>query len=179
MKHYFFTAVILVLGIVLATSACKNREIPPIGDEPSKIEGISDQFKLIQVLRSDKLACVNRPTTLDISPFFGLPDINMPDPMVAVPTISFDANSQSFTFDPLETTAFLPESGSWRFINTNFPDLANEYPEQLGLTDANGQETVFDLLKPIRPVDNTLELEMTKMFDGKPAHGYVFIFERL
>lgn len=170
MRNHIIQIFLLIATCMVVLSACEKREIPPIGEVESKLEGINGSFKLIEVKRTDKLACVNRPAELDISSFFIKSD---------VPTISFDSNAKTFTYSAGDSPALLPTEGSWTFINTTYPDRADEFPEQVGLTATGADELVLELLKPIRPSDLRLELELTRMSDGKAATGYKFVFERM
>ncbi|MEZ4686903.1 MAG: DUF5004 domain-containing protein [Bacteroidia bacterium] len=160
----------LIATLVLLFSACETREIPPIGDVPSKLEGINGNWILTSIKRTDKLACVNRPAELDISSFFIRND---------APSFAFDSDAKTFTYSSGDAPiTLLPDGGSWRFINETYPEQADLYPEKVGFTPAGGTEVILDLLKPIRPVDPTLELEVTFMSDGKEATGYKMVFER-
>lgn len=160
----------LLATLMLLFAACEHQDIPDIGDVPSKLEGINGDWVLKTIKRTDKLACVNRPTELDITSFFVRND---------APAFSFDSNSKSFSYSTGDAPLnLLPENGSWRFINEAIPDEADTYPEQVGFTPAGGTEMVLDLNKPIRPQDPTLELEMTIMSDGQEATGYIMVFER-
>jgi hypothetical protein len=162
----------LLATLMLLFAACDNhnQDITPIGEVPSKIEGISGNWVLNSIKRTDKLACVNRPAEIDISSFFIRNE---------APSFTFDIDNRSFTYAagdaPLE---LLPTAGSWRFINEAIPEEAETYPEQVGFMPDMGSEIVLDLLSPIRPQDPTLELEMTVMSEGDEATGYIMVFER-
>ncbi|MFK7969649.1 MAG: hypothetical protein AB8F95_04740 [Bacteroidia bacterium] len=170
MKTYINIFILLSTAFLLVFSACKKDELPPIGKAPSKLEGINGAFKLVKIQRTDKLACANRPTVLDVSHFFLQGEAS---------TISFDTNAKTFSYNAGDATSLLPETGSWKFVNENFPDQADEFPEAIEFVDQNGIMTMLDLKKPIRPLDPTLEIESTTMSDGKVATGYIFVFERM
>ncbi len=163
-----YISILLISLITFGMLGCQE-ELPPIGEPFDKLVGINASFKLIGVTQVDERTKIPDNAQLDISGFFIKND---------PPVISFDANAMTYTYTPGDSPNFLGESGSWKFTNDEFPAQANEFPENIVLTN-NGEDLTLVLQKTIREIETTLEFKLVKECDDTPAVSYIYIFERL
>ncbi len=160
--------VILILCIMtISIWSCKT-DNPDFGEPFSKIEGIADDWELVQLKVTD-MVTKNSNNSVDVSAFSigGTPA-----------TLTF---STDFTFTGNAGTSkmYIPINGSWAFDN-------NDYPTQLILT-ANATSYTLDLLAPVRErVDQYLHFNFVKPYtlecvpadaetSGNIAYEYKFI----
>lgn len=160
--------IILLMAMAILWAGCQPDEPPPIGEPLSKLEGINDKFNLVKVVQVDERTRVPSNKFLDITEdFLGSSAIS----------IEFNSGTFAYTYTPGDAPDYIGGSGTWRFANAKYPDESNEYPEQVVLTNGSG-EVVLQLLKPIRPVDQLLEVKLGKSCDNAASVGYIFTFER-
>ncbi len=162
----------IVFGFALAFSACESEldgDLGP-GDPFSKLEGISDDWRLIQMGHAD---------IEDASGNVG-ESITLPDVFIGgtPATLNFTKEG-TFSGSAGSSKILFPISGTWAFDD-------DDYPAKVFLT--SGGETVqLDLLAPIRErVDNFLHFMYVRPYgdcspNGAGARGtvgYEYKFER-
>lgn len=157
--------------IVSATFFGCQTETPELGTPFSKIEGISDEWELIEMYHSGIDIGTNDALTYTVQ----LPDAYVSD----VPATLNFTNNFSFTGTANSSKVFFPTNGTWAFDD-------NDYPSKLFLT--SGGETVeLKLLAPVREnVDPYLHFLYIRPFgDCKPdgavssgTVGYEYKFAR-
>lgn len=156
----------IFLTLIIAFSSCRKDDFE-IGTPYSKVKGISDTWVLKEVWQSDEIA--------------ETPPLNVTDLMVGADpsTITFSENGRTFTLNPGSSVQFIPQSGTWKFDN-------DEYPSSVTLTES-GNEFELTLQKPVREiVDNTLEYKYIRpigdcavLENGKKgAVGYIYKYVR-
>lgn len=147
---------LFALCIAIAAPACKKKA-KEIYSPSSKLEGINDVWQLYQVKQYDPK---NKDLVVDVTDVF------------AESAIEMNVNSADFTYTFNQSNPlFLGTSGTWSFDN-------NEFPKQVTFT--NGTDVnVMKLLRTVRTVDPTLELELTRYCAGGTASTvYQLIFVR-
>jgi len=165
---------IILLGffVILAFSSCRNEPSTDFGEPFSKIEGIADEWELVEMFHSGiDVATSSNVITNTIQ----LPQSYIGD----VPaTLNFTTD---FTYSGTENGSkiLFPTSGSWAFDD-------NDYPSKVFLT--SGGETIeLQLLAPVREkVDEFLHFLYIRPFgDCAPADaasrgtvGYEYKFAR-
>lgn len=165
MKNSQLTS-ILIISSLLLISACK-KEIKPIGEPLSHVNGIVDSWKLVSVNQVDELNDKSS-NFIDVSSII----------MGSVPaTLTFNAD-KTFSLNAGTMRNFLPTTGTYAFDDDRFPS-------KLILTDSGG-DTVLDMLSPVREiVDPMLEVKYVRPINGcadlegkRGAVGYEYYFER-
>jgi hypothetical protein len=163
MKNIMQKTILPLLVLALSFTACQKDEIPPIGEPESKLEGISDTWKLARVYQYDEKVANSDVKTYEIT------DIFITGP---APVITFDANSKTYTYDPGDSPNFLGASGTWQFDD----DL---YPTLIRATDAaSGAEATWTLQGPTRPVDTELKIAVKRGCVDDASYYYLLVFER-
>jgi hypothetical protein len=164
MKNIHF----LLLGfILLAAFGCKT-DPPELGEPFSKIEGIADDWELIELHQVDLLT-KNDDNSIDLSDMFigGTPA-----------KLSFSTDF-SYTGSANSSKMYFPTAGTWAFDN-------NDYPSQLFIT-SGGETVTLELLAPVRErVDPYLHVRYVRPFNGcappevstTGAVAYDYKFER-
>jgi len=152
--------VIAYLLCLIALSACKN-DNGDLGEPASKLEGINDSFKLVEVWQ------VDLQQTAD----------NMRD----VSSVMVKQNPSEITFNSQDFTYQLVTGDSPNYLNTAsgiwaFDD--NEYPSVINMQTDEGEELTLDLAATIRPSDALLQLQLSKVCGAIPSIGYLYKFER-
>jgi tRNA A37 threonylcarbamoyladenosine dehydratase len=141
-----FKTLLFALCIALAVPACKKKT-KEIYSPSSKLEGINDVWQLNQVKQYDPK---NKDLVVDVTDMF------------TESAIELNLNSADFTYafnqsNPL----YLGTTGTWNFDDNNYPTK---------VTFTNGAEVnTMKLLRTIRTVDPTLELELTRYCAGGTA----------
>ena len=162
---------ILSLIFVLFLTACKD-DVPPLGDYPSKLEGIQGNWELTVVEQRDEKIPFESQKTRDVSSVF----TSVTNPT----TMSFDTLTWSFTYDAGDNPALIPSGGTWAFVNTEFPEYSKEFPDQIMFEESNGFQTFYDLQSPVRPQDQYLSFRLDKnCFVDPDGIAYIFKFERV
>ena len=155
MKNTFIAA--LTIALMMGAAACKKktRDIGPVS---GKMEGINSTWSLLQVRQFDP---ANKDLLIDVTDAFA--DVQPIE-------LSIDSKNLTYTFnqnDPL----FMGTTGTWKFDD-------EMYPTAIAMTASSGVNNV-KLLRTVRTVDNTLELQLTRFCGaGKPVTVYQYIFNR-
>lgn len=162
MKKIILAVMVL---IVFSTSACK-KEYESIGLPASKIDGVVARWVLTDFIITDKATIVEE--KMDMTDFFSsnasLPNI--------VFTISGTDTTYACDTTGLPFNVFGTTTGKWKFDDINFPT-------KILLIPANGDATVeFNLLAPIRTVDNSLKISKSINCNGNAAFTYDLSFNR-
>ena len=166
---HIFRYVIILLTVSLLISSCKT-STPEIGEPFSKIEGLSDDWELIQLKHTDKLSKADE-NFVDLSAaFIGATPMQM----------SF---SNDFTFSVSSGSSFnkFPmTSGTWAFDDNDFPTKV--------LISGNGETVELQLLEPVREkVDLFFHFEWLRKYqegcepleaDTEGQLSYTYKFER-
>ena len=146
MKRYSILLFAL-LGFLFILNGCKE-DTPEFGTPFSKLEGIADEWELIELKQADLLTKSNSKSIDLTSLYIG----NTPA------TLNFSTDN-SFTGDAGSSKLFFPTSGSWSFDD----DL---YPSKVIIT-SEGQTYSLNLLAPVREsVDPYLHVQYVRPFDG-------------
>lgn len=151
--------------IVFSTSACK-KEYESIGLPASKIDGVVARWVLTDFVITDKVTIVEE--SMDMKDYFAgstaLPNIVF---SIQGPDTTYVCDTTGLPFNVFGTT-----EGKWRFDDVNFPT-------KILLIPANGDATVeFNLLAPIRTVDNALKISKSISCNGNEAFTYDLSFNR-
>jgi hypothetical protein len=154
---------ILAWLLLLAFAACKKDDIPAIGAPESKLEGINDTWKLVQVQQYDEKVANSDLKFYDITEFFITGE---------APVISFNSSAKSYTYDPKNAPNFLGAAGSWKFDDDNFPTAI------LAKDGATGEEVSWKLGGPTRPVDTQLKIQVKRGCAVDATYYYVLTFAR-
>lgn len=162
MKKIILAGLVL---IVFGTSACK-KEYESIGLPSSKIDGVVSRWVLTSFVITDKVTIVEE--TMDMTEFFtngsALPNITF---TISGTDTLYTCDTTGLPFNVFGTTA-----GKWRFDDINFPS-------KIILTPTDGNPVVeFNLLAPIRTVDNALKISKVVNCNGAAAFTYDFSFNR-
>lgn len=142
---------IVIIGLmVLVLSACKT-DPPEFGTPFSKIEGIADDWELIEFKQVDLLT-KNDDNTVDLTDIF----------VGATPaTLSFTTDF-NYTGNANTSKVYFPTAGTWAFDN-------DDYPSKVFVT-SGGTTYTLDLLAPVRErVDPYLHIRYVKPFANCPA----------
>lgn len=166
---HIFKYIILLFTISVVVYSCKT-DTPEIGEPFSKIEGLSDDWELIQLKHTDILSKVDE-NFVDLSAsFIGVTPMRM----------SFK-NDFTFSIAPGSSFNKFPmTNGTWAFDD-------NDFPTQVRLT-GNGETIELQLLEPVREkVDPFFHFEWLRKYqeDCKPLEAdtegqlsYTYKFER-
>tara|TARA_B100000927_G_scaffold287293_1_gene279969 strand:- start:2960 stop:3490 length:531 start_codon:yes stop_codon:yes gene_type:complete len=165
MKKIFLLPIAILL---LAITACQDDLV--LDNEPLKIDGIQGNWVLSIVEMQDYKAINASNRSLDVSYVFT---------EVAQPTtMSFNSADFTFTYNEGDNPSFLPESGTWLFVNTSTNDWSANYPDELHLI-AGGDTTELALGGPVRPQDEYLQFTIQKNCpEDNQGYGYLFKFIR-
>ncbi|HAB89546.1 MAG TPA: hypothetical protein DCF84_03340 [Bacteroidetes bacterium] len=165
MKKIFILPIAILL---LAITACQDDLV--LDNEPLKNDGIQGDWVLSIVEMQDYKAINISDRNLDVSYVFT---------EVAQPTaMSFNSADFTFTYNGGDNPSFLPESGTWRFVNTSTNDWSANYPDELHLI-AGGDTTELALAGPVRPQDEYLQFTIRKNCpEDNQGYGYLFKFVR-
>ncbi len=163
----------IILGLFLTSLilGCKT-ENPDFGEPFSKVEGIADEWELIEMYHSgiDVLTSNNTITNT----------IQLPASYIGtVPATLNFTNEFSYTGSSNDSKLLFPTSGTWAFDD-------NEFPSKLFLT-SGGETLELKLLAPVREnVDPYLHFIYVRPFAGcRPSDavstgtvGYEYKFAR-
>jgi len=159
-----------ILSLVIVSASffwgCK-KEYEPIGDVPSKVEGIVADWELVSCSMVDKSAIIEE--SEDITDYLttGTPPNIKFSISATDTTYTSDINGSVFNF-------FGSSSGSWRFDDIYFPTKVILYPD--GLTNTEQIECM--LINTIRPNDTNLKLRIPVLCNNKVVFTYDLIFSR-
>lgn len=165
---------IIILSLIISTAflSCSNNDNPDFGEPFSKVEGISDEWELIEMFHSGIDATS---TSNAISNTIQLPDAYIGDvPATLNFTTGFD-----YTGTANSSKVLFPTNGTWAFDD-------NDYPSKLFLT-SGGETLELQLLAPVREkVDPYLHFLYIRPFgDCTPSDavsrgtvGYEYKFAR-
>ena len=142
------TLKVLLFALCIAIAApAGKKKAKEIYSPSSKLEGINDIWQLYQVKQYDPK---NKDLVVDVTDVF------------AESAIEMNVNSADFTYTFNQSNPlFLGTSGTWSFDN-------NEFPKQVTFTNGTAVD-VMKLLRTVRTVDPTLELELTRYCAGGTA----------
>ncbi|MES2780419.1 MAG: DUF5004 domain-containing protein [Bacteroidota bacterium] len=162
MKKYIY---IMSLAIGLIAASCR-KEYKEIGENPSKIDGITASWSLHSCQVIDKAATVEE--TIDITPFFTR--------TTRLPNITFAMNGGTGTYtcdtSNVAYAFFGSTSGTWTFDNA-------EFPQKVMLTPAGATTALeFPLAATIRPTDTYLQIDKNVWCGGAIKSVYRLSFIR-
>lgn len=151
--------------LLLWVQACRKKP-PVVIDEPSKIEGISDNWVLEKVEQVD--VNVSSPTSASDT----LLDISTPFITGAPMELVFTKDDQIYAIIPGKGTTFFPSlTGTWKFDN-------DRYPKKVTLDAGTAKARDFYLMQSIRPQDQFLVLKYNKFCSGKRTVSYHLWYRR-
>ncbi|MES2559277.1 MAG: hypothetical protein V4590_06030 [Bacteroidota bacterium] len=162
MKKYIY---IIAVTISFLVTSCR-KEYKEIGENPSKIDGITASWSLNSCKVVDKASIIEE--TIDVTSFFGqtgkLPKVTFA--MTAgVGTYTCDTSNVAFSF-------FGGTSGTWAFDNA-------EYPKKVFITPVGSSTVIaFPLAATIRPTDTYLQIDKSVMCGGTEKSVYRLSFIR-
>lgn len=159
----------IILTVVTLSSCQETKDF--ILDSPmSKITGISDTWKLSQVVQIDVLTKIQERREMDISSL----SIGA-DPM----TLNFTSDG-NYTVNAGSSLNYLGStSGTWSFND-------NDYPTQVNI-NSNGETTVLQLFAPTREIDMQLKIGVFRycglpddngVLQAEITSGYIYVFDR-
>jgi hypothetical protein len=162
MKKYIY---IMSATMSLFVASCR-KEYKELGENPSKIEGITASWSLSSCKVIDKAATIEE--TIDVTSFF-TPSTKLPNITFAmnsgVGTYTCDTSNVAFTF-------FGGTSGTWSFDDAN-------YPKKVLLTPAGATAPIeFPLAATIRPTDTYLLIDKSVLCGGTEKAVYRLSFIR-
>jgi hypothetical protein len=160
---YLSLKILLCSMIALPFFGCQKEAVPPIGDPASKLEGISDTWKLSGVYQYDEKVANTDLIQYDITDFFITGD---------APVITFDAGSKTYAYDAKSSPNFLGAAGSWQFDDDAFPTVI------MATENGGSDQVVWSLLGPTRPVDQELKLAVRRGCATDGSYAYLFVFTR-
>ena len=149
----------------LIVTSCR-KEYKEIGENPSKIDGITASWQLSSCKVIDKAAVIEE--TVDITSFFAesskLPNITFAM-NAGAGTYTCDTSSVAFSF-------FGGTHGTWSFDDPSFPKKVLLVP--------SGSTTVmeFPLAATIRPTDTYLQIDKSVLCGGAEKAVYRLSFIR-
>ena len=144
--------------ILISFFSCKEDELS-IGPPSSKMEGIHDNFRLIEVIQVDELS--SNKDEWDVS------EVYIGNP---VAEIAFDTLSFTYEFNPGSALNYIGTDGSWTFDDNQFPTKI--------IIDTGGYLMDLPLLRTIRAVDNHLMFQVSRNCSGNNNISYKYKFER-
>ena len=160
MKYFALNALLFVLCVFFLITSCSEEKEYILQPAPSKIEGLADEWELktiYQIDRSQKL--ILEPVPFDVT--------NVLLANGATASASFTAQ-KTYTLNLGDMPNYIgTTTGSWAFDD-------ELYPSKIIL---NGLDTLA-LLKPTRPIDKILSVEVVRTCAGVPTVAYQFDFER-
>jgi len=157
--------VYILAALLLIT--CRDPFEGELGDPSSKIDGIHGAWELATVVQTDEKAPDKR--QLDLTSYYQ--------------NFVLEFNKEDFSYH-LDTTLEIQgknlfrNSGTWTFYNTVLSEYDLVYPDMLQLENDEGF-IELNLLKPIRVVDQTLELKLIRICEEEAMASYELIFNRL
>jgi len=142
-----FSILIMTLSaVVLIANSCKKSS-PDFGTPFSKIEGIADNWELVELKQTDLLT-KSDDKTVDLTQLF----------IGSNPASLNFTSSGSFSGEKGSSRLYFPANGDWAFDD----DL---YPSKIVIT-SNGQDYTLDLLSPVREnIDPFLHVQYVRPFD--------------
>jgi hypothetical protein len=157
--------VYMSVAIGLLATSCR-KEYKEIGDNPSKVDGITASWVLTGCSIIDKAATVEE--TMDVTSFFTqngkLPNVHFVMEN-GTGTYSSDSSNVAYNF-------FGGTGGTWTFDNA-------DYPTKVILTPAGSAEPVVLMLAAtIRPTDTYLKLDKSVLCGGVEKSVYRISFTR-
>jgi hypothetical protein len=164
MKKYSILFPLIALTSVFW--GCK-KEYEPIGEVPSKLEGIVASWELVSCSMVDKSAIIEE--SEDITEY-----LNTGTP----PNIKFSISATDTTYSTDTTGAvfnfFGSSSGRWRFDDIYFPTKVILYPDGPNVSE----QIECTLINTIRPNDTNLKLRIPVLCNNKLVFTYDLIFSR-
>lgn len=155
-----FKYLTLLLLMVGGLAACKHEDL--VLDPPaSKLDGINDDFSLVEVVQLDP-QILGGGNTYDVTKVYTTG---------VAPVIAFKSADFTYTYAAGNAPNYLGASGTWSFDN-------NDYPTLIHMNDGTSQ---FDLtlLHTIRPQDEFLEVQYARSCGSTVAIIYQFKFARI
>lgn len=153
------------VAVSLLSTSCR-KEYKEIGEEPSKIEGITAHWVLSSCNIIDKAATVEE--TMDVTSFFtskgNLPNV----------TFHMEGGAGTYTSDTsgVALLFFGGANGTWSFDN-------NDYPTKVLITPAGSTQPIsYPLAATIRPTDTYLKLDKSVSCGGAEKLVYRLSFIR-
>lgn len=166
MKYLPFCLLIFLASL----SSCQETQDLVLDPPLSKVVGISDTWRLTQIVQVDFLTKIPERRERDITTLaIGA------NPM----TVSFTTDG-NYSLNAGSSLNYLgAESGTWAFNNNDYPTLIN--------ISANGINSELSLYGPTREIDSYLKVGVQRYCNipddngvpqATPTLGYVYIFER-
>lgn len=162
MKKYIY-----IMGVALSflVTSCR-KEYKELGENPSKIDGITASWSLSSCKVIDKAATVEE--MIDVTSFFASPT-KLPNITFAmnggVGTYTCDTSNVAYSF-------FGGTSGTWSFDDAN-------YPKKVIITPAGATAPIeFPLAATIRPTDTYLLIDKSVSCGGAEKTVYRLSFIR-
>ncbi|MCB0737007.1 MAG: DUF5004 domain-containing protein [Bacteroidetes bacterium] len=148
----------LAFVVLISLTACQpdERTLAPAG---SKLEGINATWVLDKVISTDSTTEIK----IDITSYYLQDNL--------VPELVMNSENLSYTFNAQGKKNYLGTSGTWKFDD-------DEAPTNIELVNENNETVLLNLHKTIRPVDQTLAVQLVRYCGETPRAVYSYFFKR-